>query len=66
MIFFTCHDGYYEWPVLVGLAATFSDDPKYVLLTLLPLFIVGALLLRQIPAAAEQMDRSAHSEHPGS
>ena len=53
-------------PVMVGLAATFSEDPKYVLLTLLPLFIVGALLLRQIPAAAEQMDRSAHSEHPGS
>jgi MFS-type transporter involved in bile tolerance (Atg22 family) len=32
-------------PVLVGLAATFSDEPKYVLLALLPLFIVGALLL---------------------
>ena len=43
-------------PVLVGLAATFSEDPKFVLLTLLPLFILGALLLRRIPAVASQSD----------
>ena len=32
-------------PVLVGLAATFSDDPGHVLLAVLPLFIGGGLLL---------------------
>lgn len=32
-------------PALVGLAATFSDAPEYVLLVLLPLFIGGAVLL---------------------
>jgi MFS-type transporter involved in bile tolerance (Atg22 family) len=32
-------------PVLVGLAATFSDDPKFVLLALVPLFVFGGLLL---------------------
>jgi len=32
-------------PMLVGIAATLSDDPKWVLLTLLPLFIGGGMLL---------------------
>jgi len=32
-------------PVLVGLAATFSDAPEYVLLVLMPLFVGGAVLL---------------------
>jgi len=32
-------------PVLVGLAATFTDEPKYVLLALVPLFVFGGLLL---------------------
>jgi len=50
-------------PVLVGLAATFSEDPKFVLLILLPLFIGGALLLRQIPAVALRSDRQGHIEH---
>ncbi len=35
-------------PILVGLAATFSDDPGYVLITLLPLFIGGGLLLSAV------------------
>lgn len=43
-------------PVMVGLAATFSNDPKFVLLVLLPLFIVGGLLLRLIPAAVAPRD----------
>jgi UMF1 family MFS transporter len=51
-------------PVLVGLAATFSDEPKFVLLALLPLFIVGALLLRLIPAVATRQDRMARNGHP--
>jgi len=50
-------------PVLVGLAATFSDEPKYVLLTLLPLFIGGALILRQIPGAALRSGHPVHNEH---
>ncbi len=32
-------------PALVAIAATLSDDPKWVLLTLMPLFLVGAVLL---------------------
>ncbi len=32
-------------PVLVGLAAMLSDDPKWVLMALMPLFIGGGLLL---------------------
>jgi MFS-type transporter involved in bile tolerance (Atg22 family) len=32
-------------PVLVGLAALVSDEPKYVLLALVPLFVFGGLLL---------------------
>ena len=50
-------------PMLVGLAAMLSDEPKVVLLTLLPLFILGALLLRLIPVAATQQDRPDHSAH---
>jgi len=50
-------------PVLVGLAATFSEDPKFVLLILLPLFIGGALLLRQIPGAASRPDPQGRNGH---
>jgi len=32
-------------PVLVGIAATVSDDPKWVLLALMPLFVGGGMLL---------------------
>ena len=32
-------------PILVGIAATLSDDPKWVLLALLPLFVGGGMLL---------------------
>ena len=35
-------------PILVGLTATFSDDPGVVLLALLPLFIGGGLLLSAV------------------
>ncbi len=52
-------------PMLVGIAATFSDEPKYVLLSLLPLFIGGAVILRLIPAAAVMPGRSDRSAHPG-
>ncbi len=49
-------------PVLVGLSATFTDEPKYVLLSLLPLFIGGALLLRRIPGAASRPGRRVRNE----
>jgi UMF1 family MFS transporter len=32
-------------PILVALGAALSDDPKYILLTILPLFIAGAMML---------------------
>lgn len=32
-------------PAMVAIAATLSDDPKWVLLTLMPLFVAGAALL---------------------
>ncbi|MCK5325191.1 MAG: MFS transporter, partial [Woeseiaceae bacterium] len=32
-------------PILVGIAATVSDEPKWVLLALMPLFIGGGMLL---------------------
>jgi UMF1 family MFS transporter len=32
-------------PAMVAVAATLSDDPKWVLLTLMPLFLAGGLLL---------------------
>ncbi|MCH7822477.1 MAG: MFS transporter [Proteobacteria bacterium] len=35
-------------PVMVGLAATFSDAPEYVLLVLIPLFAGGGLLLMRV------------------
>ena len=40
-------------PVLVGLAATFSDEPKFVLLALLPLFLFGAMLLTVVQSDDE-------------
>ena len=39
-------------PALIGMAAMYSDAPQVLLFVLLPLFIAGALLLRQIPAGA--------------
>ena len=32
-------------PLLVALGAALSDDPKYILLTILPLFLAGAAML---------------------
>ena len=39
-------------PVLVGLAATFTDEPRYVLLVLVPLFVFGGLLLATVRTEA--------------
>ena len=35
-------------PLIVAVAAMTSDEPRYVLLALLPLFVVGALLLSRV------------------
>ena len=40
-------------PVLIAIGATLSDDPKWVLLALMPLFISGGLLLTVV-----RLDRS--------
>jgi MFS transporter, UMF1 family len=39
-------------PVFVGTVAIYSDDPKFILIALLPLFIFGALMLARIEPAA--------------
>ena len=41
-------------PSLVGIAAILSDDPKAVLLTLLPLFVIGGLLLGRVGGATRR------------
>jgi len=38
-------------PAMVAVASTLSDDPKWVLLTLMPLFLVGGLLLGLVRTA---------------
>ncbi|MCH7981722.1 MAG: MFS transporter, partial [Proteobacteria bacterium] len=37
-------------PVLIAIGATLSDDPKWVLLSLMPLFIAGGMLLTVVRA----------------
>ncbi|MEO1204402.1 MAG: MFS transporter, partial [Pseudomonadota bacterium] len=39
-------------PILVAVAATFSDDPKWVLLVLVPLFIGGGFMLAKVREGA--------------
>lgn len=39
-------------PVLVAIAATLSDDPKWVLLSLVPLFIGGGMVLALVPTTS--------------
>jgi UMF1 family MFS transporter len=39
-------------PVLVGIAATFTEEPAYVLLVVMPLFIGGGVLLARIDTDA--------------
>jgi UMF1 family MFS transporter len=38
-------------PVFVGTVAIFSSDPKFILITLLPLFILGAIMLARVKPA---------------
>ncbi len=40
-------------PAMVAVAATLSDDPKWVLLALMPMFLAGALLLALVRAPSD-------------
>ncbi|MDH4108915.1 MAG: MFS transporter [Gammaproteobacteria bacterium] len=39
-------------PALVGIGALFSGDPKFILITLVPLFVLGALMLTRVQEPA--------------
>jgi MFS transporter, UMF1 family len=41
-------------PAMVAIAATLSDDPKWVLLALMPMFLAGALLLALVRVPAHK------------
>lgn len=40
-------------PALVGIGAIFSPDPKFLLIPLLPLFVLGAIMLLRVSEPAE-------------
>ena len=40
--------GHILGPLFVGVAAIYSDDPKFILVALLPLFITGAIVLTRV------------------
>jgi len=37
-------------PVLIGVVAMFTDEPKFILVAVLPMFVLGALLLARVDA----------------
>ena len=37
-------------PVLIGLVAIFTDEPKFILIAVLPMFVIGAILLARVRA----------------
>ena len=37
-------------PVLIGLVALFTDEPKFILIAVLPMFVIGAILLARVRA----------------
>ncbi len=39
---------------MVAIAATLSDDPKWVLMTLIPLFLVGGLMLQLVRTGEQE------------
>jgi UMF1 family MFS transporter len=43
-------------PVLVGIVAFLSDEPKYILVVLLPMFVIGALLLMRVDTSEARID----------
>lgn len=43
-------------PVLVGVVALISDEPKFILIALLPMFIIGALMLMRVDTSEARTD----------
>ncbi len=43
-------------PVLVGITAIMSDEPKFILVAVLPMFVVGALLLMRVDDSKARID----------
>ncbi len=43
-------------PVLVGIVAFLSDEPKYILVVVLPMFVIGALLLMRVDISEARID----------
>jgi len=43
-------------PVLVGLSALLSDEPKFILVAVLPMFVIGALLLIRVDTSGARVD----------
>lgn len=39
-------------PIFVATAASFSDEPKFIIVALLPLFVLGTLMLTRVPDPA--------------
>ena len=39
-------------PVLIGIVVFFTDDPKFILVAVLPMFVLGALMLMRVEAPA--------------
>ncbi len=46
-------------PVLVGIVAYFSDEPKYILVAVLPMFVIGALMLTRVDGTLADSDAEA-------
>jgi UMF1 family MFS transporter len=40
-------------PVLIGVALFFSDEPKFILVAILPMFLLGATVLAKVEVPAE-------------
>ena len=43
-------------PVLVGIVAFVSDEPKFILVALLPMFVIGALMLMRVDITDARVD----------
>ena len=43
-------------PVLVGLVALMSDEPKFIIVALLPMFVIGALMMMRVDTSDARTD----------
>ena len=46
-------------PVLIGVVTLFNDEPKFILVTLLPMFVIGAALLVRVDGSGSASAREA-------